>query len=485
MSIKDKSKYSIFLVIFITILVFFLFHFGIIDNVLTFMASQVLTTLSNVTVLPSPLGEINDITVSDENPLLNTIVNTTINFGNYGESSGNFTLSYMISRNSNIILDENFSFVLDVDEETDKLFSFTVTQNGTYNIYAELWGMNDTLLFDTFLKEITTIGPSTTTTTIISSTPSGGSITGPAEVEKISHTWFEIEPEVKTHLEISEELISITQIDLTVNKEVKNVKMTVEKLDAKPLEITKEPLGKTYQYLKIDKKNLENDDIENVTIEFKINKTWIKENNVREEYIVLSKYTTQWVDLPTELVEENNDWIYYKSETNRFSIFVIYEKKWLEEIPMGKRKPIISIEFPKIISIYTDETKTFALIVKNDGNLRLNDIKPKILGIYPTWVSISPEFVIVLDPGEQIIFFIKFSIPEDVEEENHQLLILVDTGDQTSGVTNSILNIGKRQEYIKKTDYRNITFIIFLFILVILFIVFNIKEQLKFRKRKR
>jgi PGF-pre-PGF domain-containing protein/PGF-CTERM protein len=65
------------------------------------------------------------------------------------------------------------------------------------------------------------------------------------------------------------------------------------------------------------------DVIEDATVSFSVDKTWLDENDVDPSNIRLLRYTTQWTPLTTTMTGEDEDKVYYTAETPGFSSFAI------------------------------------------------------------------------------------------------------------------------------------------------------------------
>ncbi len=66
------------------------------------------------------------------------------------------------------------------------------------------------------------------------------------------------------------------------------------------------------------------DNFENARISFRVNRTWLSENGISENMIVLYRYSNNtWNALPTTLTGEDEDYFYFTSETPGFSPFAI------------------------------------------------------------------------------------------------------------------------------------------------------------------
>jgi hypothetical protein len=65
--------------------------------------------------------------------------------------------------------------------------------------------------------------------------------------------------------------------------------------------------------------------LKNGLVGFKVEKAWIKDNNVNESLITLQWYNNDWEPLYTEKVGEDNNYAYFESKTPGFSSFAITE----------------------------------------------------------------------------------------------------------------------------------------------------------------
>jgi PGF-pre-PGF domain-containing protein len=135
--------------------------------------------------------------------------------------------------------------------------------------------------------------------------------------------------ETEVELENSDET-GIECIMFTAKADLTNVKITVVKLSGKPEYIAEDPtkVVTIYAYLEIeitaDDKYVADDDIESLKIRFKVEQTWMKENNIDKETIVLMKYhNNEWQKLPTTVISEDAVYVYFESETTGFSTFAI------------------------------------------------------------------------------------------------------------------------------------------------------------------
>ena len=114
----------------------------------------------------------------------------------------------------------------------------------------------------------------------------------------------------------SEDGIAITKIEITNrNKELRNVELEVQSLTENP--VSTEPEGNIYQFLRVNKKNIEADDIKQIKIFFKVSKEWIIDNNIEE--VALMRFDgKKWHKLETK--SERN--MFYVI-TNQFSTYAV------------------------------------------------------------------------------------------------------------------------------------------------------------------
>ena len=137
-------------------------------------------------------------------------------------------------------------------------------------------------------------------------------------------------------MKITREDIAIKQIEAVINKSLKNVEIRVAKLLSEP---PTEKAGTTvYQYLEIKKINIKDDELSKATIRFEVAKSWMADNNILPEDVILNHYKHEkWEELPTAVIKEdpesllnisiNSNVIIYESTTDSFSYFSISIKE--------------------------------------------------------------------------------------------------------------------------------------------------------------
>ena len=128
----------------------------------------------------------------------------------------------------------------------------------------------------------------------------------------------------------------VTDIEITVKNAASNVEVTVEKLLTKPSSIpdvlsqVEDSPGmfstgsklKIFGYLSMDV-NIDDGNIDNAKVAFKVDKSWFSKNNIGKSTVKLTRYHDSWDALPTELSDEDDDYVYYVATTPGFSTFAI------------------------------------------------------------------------------------------------------------------------------------------------------------------
>ncbi|MBU2443939.1 MAG: PGF-pre-PGF domain-containing protein, partial [Nanoarchaeota archaeon] len=168
---------------------------------------------------------------------------------------------------------------------------------------------------------------STASYSVHSVSSGGGGTYTPPNPQKAS-VWTKVSPENPVTMNVNNADIDVLAITLNVKNELSNVEIKVELLPGKPASIPTAPIGKVYEYMEISTKNLKNDDLEGTaTIEFRVKKSWLTQNGVSKENVVLQRYTTNWDDLPTSVQREDSEYVYFTAQTHGFSIFAIGTKE--------------------------------------------------------------------------------------------------------------------------------------------------------------
>ena len=127
--------------------------------------------------------------------------------------------------------------------------------------------------------------------------------------------------------------IGVKVIQIQVNNNAQNVKITVTKYDNKPAEVSVEKTGKVYQYLQIEATNLGNN-LDKAIVQFRVEKSWISSNGLNKDKISVFKFnenSKEWNELLTVYNSSDNTYDFFDVELTSFSFFAISEKTVVEE----------------------------------------------------------------------------------------------------------------------------------------------------------
>ena len=151
----------------------------------------------------------------------------------------------------------------------------------------------------------------------------GGHDSSPSSTPTSAPKVKKIEPiEAGENVSVTFEAMNVTRIIINANNTISNVEVAIAQLEEPPN--TTNVSGILYCYFNVTATNLTDNDIANATIEFRVNKTWINENNIDEATITLSRYSdNNWSALPTAKINEDNTSLYFEAITPGFSLFAI------------------------------------------------------------------------------------------------------------------------------------------------------------------
>jgi PGF-pre-PGF domain-containing protein len=123
----------------------------------------------------------------------------------------------------------------------------------------------------------------------------------------------------------------VVSVSFDAKKTVGKTTTIVEQLKNKSTLTPEAPAGEVYGYLDIWVGNsgyATEKNIENATVCFKVEKSWIQEKDINQSSILLNRYSDKnWNELPTTLINEDNKYVYFTAQTPGFSPFAITGKK--------------------------------------------------------------------------------------------------------------------------------------------------------------
>ncbi len=124
----------------------------------------------------------------------------------------------------------------------------------------------------------------------------------------------------------------VESISFTSKKTMGKLTAITEDLKNKSSLVKDLPEGEIYKSFNVWVGNAgygDSDNILNATMDFKVNQTWIKENNIDPDSIILYKYNEKdkkWIEIPVTFVGKDDQYVYYMANVPGYSSFVITGK---------------------------------------------------------------------------------------------------------------------------------------------------------------
>jgi len=248
--------------------------------------------------VPAP-GEaefvVENLTISPEEVKEDETVAISISVTNVGELEGTYAATLRI----NGVAVENKSITLAAEGSGQVAFTYTAAAPGEYNV--SLGGRTGTFTVETEV------------------TPQ------PENVENeivVAENLILEENELAT-LEV--ENANISKIKIRPTRRVRCTKMTVQQLTTRPTGVPA-PSGEAYSYLTIVAENIQEGDVEEATIFFQIERSWVLEREFEENEIILRRYDSSdntWDALETQKIGENQGLLNYSASSPGLSLFAI------------------------------------------------------------------------------------------------------------------------------------------------------------------
>ncbi len=153
------------------------------------------------------------------------------------------------------------------------------------------------------------------------------------------------------------ESVLLRSMLVTTNSTVENVRVTVQKLDAKP-SLTSAITGNVYSYLNMIPINITDSNITNVTINFEVNKSWYSSNGYDYLKTRLRRYSNnEWKILDTTLSGSTSTKYYFDAVSPGLSYFAITVVPENETQTTNQTAATPSAETNESISIIPSEQK--------------------------------------------------------------------------------------------------------------------------------
>ena len=193
-----------------------------------------------------------------------------------------------------------------------------------------IFGVTDGEYNDTETVAITVTKSSSTSTTSSSSSGGGGgggSLSSGEKYENIISKDYVLKAVVKdteTVFSFYKENNSIVSVSFTSKLNGGQVKAVVEMLAGTSSQVSSSAPGNVYENMNIyiDSK-LGSNALGNSKVNFKVEKSWIDDKEIDISTMTLCRYSSVWVQLPTDMTGEDEYYYYFTSITPDFSPFAI------------------------------------------------------------------------------------------------------------------------------------------------------------------
>ncbi|MFH1641535.1 MAG: tandem-95 repeat protein [Nanoarchaeota archaeon] len=342
-------------------------------------------TLSDTELNATPIKIIINVTAVNDPPYLhseiedfswseNSASSNTFDLDDYFADIDGDNLNYTVNGNINIT----------VTIASNNMVSFTQPADW-YGIEHIIFTANDTT--ETAVSNNVTL---TVVQESPSSSPSGGGGGGGGggsnndkktdsnNDDAVSKFFNVLNPTIHGNMYVSNDDLPVTQLYVEVNRQIEGVNIVLGKIEK--TDITKQIEVLVYRYLEITAENLPNQDITKATIKFKIENSWLADNNLKQDEISLYRFNRAWTELDTDIERTDKDYTYYIAQTPGFSYFAIAKKRIMRE-----KKPIITrkenyseptekqtdIIAPKPKQEPSEEKKAFRLLTPKRADITL------------------------------------------------------------------------------------------------------------------
>jgi PGF-pre-PGF domain-containing protein len=142
-----------------------------------------------------------------------------------------------------------------------------------------------------------------------------------------------------TSIDLGEELV-VSEIIITPKETITDFSVAVTHVE-KPPEISPPP-EIVHIYFQTDVPEL----VEEGEIRFRVEKTWMQQNNISRENVRLLGYEEdrkEWTPLPVEIIDEDENYLYCSAKTTKFALFAVASPPAVELVTPKREPPFDSI----------------------------------------------------------------------------------------------------------------------------------------------
>ncbi|MDW7731772.1 MAG: PGF-pre-PGF domain-containing protein [Methanolobus sp.] len=231
------------------------------------------------------------------------------------------------------------------------VFNWTpsVDQKGTYDVNFTVTDGedNDNLTVQITVKELATATTPTTSSSSRGGGGGGGGTTGEdnenIEIKDVSSMF--VGKDTVARFGFKDPDIDIMYVEYTSLKNAGTISVTIESLKDRSGFADSLPSGVIYRNLNIWVGKTGYAITENIRgpiIAFRVDRSWIREEVIDEDSIVLNRYSDDsWEKLPTQIVDSDEDYLYFETKTPGFSPFAITGERASSEAKLAEDPEIL------------------------------------------------------------------------------------------------------------------------------------------------
>ncbi|MGM5482273.1 MAG: PGF-pre-PGF domain-containing protein [Nanobdellota archaeon] len=120
---------------------------------------------------------------------------------------------------------------------------------------------------------------------------------------------------------VTQENMALREISITPNANAEKVNVKVEQFNQQDL--VDNPEGILHKYFTISKSGLNDQEIGNAEIRFRVDKEWVTKNNLDPDKIHLNEYLDKWEKRKPMKSSEDQSYYYYQTNISKLSMFAI------------------------------------------------------------------------------------------------------------------------------------------------------------------
>ncbi|MCD6575896.1 MAG: PGF-pre-PGF domain-containing protein [Nanoarchaeota archaeon] len=275
---------------------------------------------------------VGDIVVNDSSPREYSLVGINISIKNDGFEEGNATVR--LYNGSNLVDEEdvinvwhdivNVTFEIAVDRNTNLTVKIEAVEQTDYNLSNNEKQVSITVRYcgDGICSPWENCDSCSEDCSCSSdnggSSGSSGGTTNTSFSSDYVNTLFN--PGKHVEINITYGKIDLEKVEINLKNNLSRIVFKVSKVDNPNVSFS----GKVYQYIKIDVEGATDSDIEGANITFKVNGTWLDENNISYNEVALFRYHNgDWQELKTQLTNHKDGVYYFTAFSPGFSYFAI------------------------------------------------------------------------------------------------------------------------------------------------------------------